>query len=91
MLRDGQVAMFGARDEVLQALQKAQNPQAEGSPNAPLSNSSTVHHSVPSAQAQAQPQAQSASPAPNKQPIKTMTVAAMPVVPQRPKSEGNPS
>jgi hypothetical protein len=89
MLRDGQVAMFGARDEVLQALQKAQNPQAEGSPSAPspLPNSSTVHHSVPPAQAQAQ----SASSAPNKQPIKTMTVAAMPVVPQRPKSEGNPS
>jgi len=81
MLRDGQVAMFGQRDEVLQALQKAQSdPNSSGQ--------------LPNTQ-QAQPASTSSvpprEPSSARQPTKTMTVAAMPVVPQKPKTEGNPS
>ena len=84
MLRDGQVAMFGQRDEVLQALQKAQtDPNSSGQ--------------LPNAQQAQQPQqaptssGTASAPSAARQPIKTMTVAAMPVVPQKPKTEGNPS
>ena len=82
MLRDGQVAMFGQRDEVLQALQKAQTD---------ASGSGQLSGQTANAQQASSPSAPSSSPSAKRQPIKTMTVAAMPVVPQRPKTEGNPS
>ena len=82
MLRDGQVAMFGQRDEVLQALQKA---QTDASGSGQLSGQSA------NAQQASTSSAPSSSPSAKRQPIKTMTVAAMPVASQKPKTEGNPS
>jgi len=81
MLRDGQVAMFGQRDEVLQALQKAQSdPNSSGQlPN--------TQQAQPASTSSVPPRAPSSA----RQPTKTMTVATMPVVPQKPKTEGNPS
>jgi len=81
MLRDGQVAMFGQRDEVLQALQKAQSdPNSSGQlPN--------TQQAQPASTSNVPPRAPSSA----RQPTKTMTVATMPVVPQKPKTEGNPS
>jgi len=81
MLRDGQVAMFGQRDEVLQALQKAQSdPNSSGQlPN--------TQQAQPASTSSVPPRAPSSA----RQPTKTMTVAAMPFVSQKPKTEGNPS
>jgi len=90
MLRDGQVAMFGQRDEVLQALQKAQtDPNSSGQ----LSNTQQAQQAQQGQQAQQASTSSGPSSAPSsaRQPIKTMTVAAMPVVSQKPKTEGNPS
>ena len=84
MLRDGQVAMFGQRDEVLQALQKAQtDPNSSGQ----LPNTQQAQQSQQAPTSSGPPSAPSSA----RQPIKTMTVAAMPVVPHKPKTEGNPS
>ena len=81
MLRDGQVAMFGARDEVLQALQTAQTQAA---------NTQAANVQAASAQQQVpRAQATTVHPTVAKQPsstptvaIKTQTVPATKTVPQ---------
>ena len=86
MLRDGQVAMFGARDEVLQALQTAQTQTAQTQ----AANTQAANAQAASAQQQVpRAQATTVHPTVAKQPsstptvaIKTQTVPATKTVPQ---------
>ena len=86
MLRDGQVAMFGARDEVLQALQTAQTQAS----NTQAANVQAANVQAANAQQQVpRSQATSGHPTVAKQPsstptvaIKTQTVPATKTVPQ---------
>ena len=91
MLRDGQVAMFGARDEVLQALQTAQTQTAQTqAANTQAANAQAANAQAASAQQQVpRAQATTVHPTVAKQPsstptvaIKTQTVPATKTVPQ---------